>query len=313
MLVQLNRPREGRYAYTARVAPNTLPWDLTNLGRIFGAPNFWRLERGGTLVRDFETEEFKAAVGFARDLFAAGLYHPDTVTFNSPIQMETAFLGNKAVFAPHNMAFYNNLWRRGLQANPPNIPRVLPPFSSDGSSKPVFFLGTRMITTTTLKKAPVERIKELLGILDWLAAPFGSQEDRLLSFGVPDVDYTLDSSGNPVPTDRGPVDASYVPWRYLSQRPYVIYDPDLPDYARTLQNDEQMLAPIGVEDAAFGIYSSTNAAKGIQISLSLNDGLSDIVQGHRPLSDYDKLIKEWLTNGGEQMRSEYLEAMTAAA
>lgn len=313
MMVQLNRPREGRYAYTARVAPNALPWDLTNLARIFGAPNFWKLDERGALIRDFETEQFKAAVGFARDLYAAGLYHPDTVSFNSPIQMETAFLGNKAVFAPHNMAFYNSLWRRGLQSNPQNIPRVLPPFSADGTSKPIFFLGTRMITTTAMKKASPERIKELLAIMDWLAAPFGSQEDRLLSFGVPDIDYTVDPNGNPVPTERGPADASYVPWRYLSQRPYVIYDPDLPDYARTLQSDEQVFAPLGIEDATFGIYSPTFAAKGTQINLSMNDGLSDIVQGHRPLSDYDTIVKEWLANGGEQMRSEYLQAMSAAA
>ena len=66
----------------------------------------------------------------------------------------------------------------------------------------MFFLGTRMITTTAMKKAPDDRVQELLRMLNWLAAPFGSQEDRLLSFGVPDVDYTLDAKGNPVPTDR---------------------------------------------------------------------------------------------------------------
>jgi len=41
----------------------------------------------------------------------------------------------------------------------------------------------------------------------------------------------LGSNGNLVPANRGPVDASYVPRRYLSQRPNVIYDPDLPDSA----------------------------------------------------------------------------------
>jgi putative aldouronate transport system substrate-binding protein len=79
ILQQLNRPREGRYAYAARVASNTVPWDITNLARIFGAPNNWRLNPDSTLVRDFETEEYKAAVGYARDLFAAGLFHPDSI------------------------------------------------------------------------------------------------------------------------------------------------------------------------------------------------------------------------------------------
>ena len=52
--------------------------------------------------------------------------------------------------------------------------------------------------------------------------------------------------------------------------------------------------------------------KGIQISLALNDGVSEIVQRRRPLADYDVLLKDWLANGGEQMRREYLEAMAAA-
>ena len=311
ILELVNRPREGRYAYGARVASNTVPWDLPNISRILGAPNTWGLDASGKLVRDIETEQYRAAVGFARDLFAAGLYHPDTVSFNSPIQLETAFLGNKAVFAPHNMAFYNSLWRRGLQSTPQNIPRVLGPFAADASNKPIFYLGTRMITITALRRAPDDRVQELLRILNWLAAPFGTEEDRLLSFGVPDVDYALDDRGNPVSTDRGPADASYVPWRYLSQRPYVIYDPDLPDYARTLTQSELALGPVGIEDAAFGLYSTTNAAKGIQISLALNDGLSDLVQARRPMSDYDVLVKEWLANGGEQMRQEYVAALAA--
>lgn len=312
ILGQLNRPQEGRYAYAAQVAPNALPWDLTNISRLFGAPNGWGTDASGKLVQTRETEAFKAAVGFARDLFSAGLYHPDTVTFNSPIQMENAFLGTRALFVPHNMAFYNSLWRRGIAATPSLVPRVLPPFAADGTSRPVFYLGTRMITTTTMRRAASDRVEELLRILDWLAAPFGSVEDRLLSFGVPDVDYTLDASGNPVPTDRGPADASYVPWRYLSQRPYVIYDPDLPDYARVLQSDEQTFAPIGIEDATFGLYSATNASKGVQLNLAFYDGLSDLVQGRRPMTDYDGLVRDWRTNGGEQIRKEYSEALAAS-
>src|SRR5262249_29264449 len=130
ILQQLNRPQEGRYAYTAQVAPNTLPWDLNNLSRIFGAPNGWGLDPTGKLVQTRETEQFKAAVGFARDVYAAGLFHPDTATFNSPIQLENTFLATRAIFAPHNTAFFNSLWRRGLAASQRLVPGVQPPFSA---------------------------------------------------------------------------------------------------------------------------------------------------------------------------------------
>ena len=54
-----------------------------------------------------------------------------------------------------------------------------------------------------LKKAPPERIKEILRILNWLASPFGSEEALMLAYGLKDQDYTLDEQGNPRPTHRG--------------------------------------------------------------------------------------------------------------
>src|SRR5437660_5380656 len=62
-----------------------------------------------------------------------------------------------------------------------------------------------------LKKASPDRIKELLRIMNFLAAPFGSQEDLLLSYGIQGQDYSLDPKGNPVPTSEGIARASYVP------------------------------------------------------------------------------------------------------
>jgi putative aldouronate transport system substrate-binding protein len=48
--------------------------------KIFGAPNGWRLESSGKLTKDWATEEFKAGLAFARDLWAAGLYHTNALT-----------------------------------------------------------------------------------------------------------------------------------------------------------------------------------------------------------------------------------------
>ncbi len=46
--------------------------------------------------------------------------------------------------------------------------------------------------------------------------------------------------------------------------------------------------------------------------MPFNDGLAEILQGRRPLDDLDQLVTDWQSNGGEQMRKEYLEAMNAA-
>jgi putative aldouronate transport system substrate-binding protein len=67
-----------------------------------------------------------------------------------------------------------------------------------------------------LKKAQPERIKELLGIADWLTAPFGSAEDFLLTYGLAGLDHTLDADGRPVTTPRTNADVDAVGWKYIS-------------------------------------------------------------------------------------------------
>src|SRR5260370_1958835 len=81
MLVALTRPQEnqdgiaaGQLSYFATTPNNAL-------GGIFRVPNNWKLDASGKLVKDVETEEFKAYVGFARDLWAAGVWHPNTPTY----------------------------------------------------------------------------------------------------------------------------------------------------------------------------------------------------------------------------------------
>ena len=40
--------------------------------------------------------------------------------------------------------------------------------------------------------------------------------------------------------------------------------------------------------------------------------MADIVAGRRPIGDVDQVIKDWATNGGDQMRAEYEQALAQA-
>src|SRR5882672_7448364 len=75
---QLNRPQEDRYATAAYQNTGV---HILFYASLFGAPNNWALDSSGKLVKDFETPEFKAAVAYDADLYAAGLYHPKTLNY----------------------------------------------------------------------------------------------------------------------------------------------------------------------------------------------------------------------------------------
>jgi putative aldouronate transport system substrate-binding protein len=189
---------------------------------------------------------------------------------------------------------------------------MLKPFPASAGGKPQAFLSHGFISMNAFKKASPDRIKELLRIMNFLAAPFGSQEDLLLTYGLKDQDYTLDPKGNPVPTPDGIGRAGYVPWRYIAQHPYVNYQADLPGFAKAAYDAQQMLMPISVSDPTDGYFSATAWGKGQTADVHFQDGLIDLILGRRQMSEYDDLVKAWQTEAGETVRKELMESMAAA-
>jgi putative aldouronate transport system substrate-binding protein len=61
---------------------------------------------------------------------------------------------------------------------------------------------------------------------------------------------------------------------------------------------------MGVEDPSIGTFSPTFASKGTTLLDRVGGGVQDIVAGRRALSDYDSLVQEWRTSGGDQVKEE---------
>ena len=151
----------------------------------------------------WETQEYKDGLAFVNDLWNAGVFHPNTLTYTSIDASRGDYSAGKFVIWLDQFGNgWQLFWRKGLQSNGYNF-NIIPPFSAHAGQKPQFFLTGGYLGATALRKASPDRIKELLGILNYLAAPFGSAEDLLLTSGMNGVDYTLDPKGNPVLTRQG--------------------------------------------------------------------------------------------------------------
>jgi hypothetical protein len=72
-----------------------------------------------------------------------------------------------------------------------------------------------------------------------------------------------------------------------------------------------LLIPVAVSNPTFGQVSATNFSKGFNLTQTMNDALTDIAVGRRPFTDYDQLVKDWQTNGGEVIRKEYMDSIAA--
>ena len=94
--------------------------------------------------------------------------------------------------------------------------------------------------------------------------------------------------------------------------PPVLFDPNLRDFAPTMNAAANLLGAVGVADPTVGLYSATNQKQGFLIQTKLADGFIDIITGRRPMSDYDQLVQDWRAGGGEAIRSEFEKAYAAA-
>ncbi|MBV9578493.1 MAG: hypothetical protein JO057_07890 [Chloroflexi bacterium] len=311
IVTELNDPNHGDWGMGGAVTG--LHMGILGYAMMFGAPNTWGLDASGKVVRDRETDQFKAAVGYLRDLWTAGLMWPDGPTTTD---QRSNWVGKK--FATCVEGFgnsWNDFWLRGLQQTPPTNTDLIMPFSADANTTVQSYITGGYISANVMKQASSDRVKELLRIVDYLAKPFGTQEDLLLTYGLSPADYTIGADGNPALTSDGKSRSQYVPWQYISDRPYATYYAGIPNYAKHVNQVEVALVDpkIAVADVTLGYYSPTQASSaGKQADQAFLDGLDGILVARDPLSNFDQLVKDWQNSAGNMIKQEFNDAIAAA-
>ncbi|HEU0168817.1 MAG TPA: extracellular solute-binding protein [Chloroflexota bacterium] len=306
------------YSASTTAAQNPLGFFL----QVFGAPNDWKND-GGKLTKDLETPQFKEAVAYVRSLWDAGVVHPDSPSINLT-QVGQLWYSGKVVLWQNSYFAFPVAADGALNQDPQFSPRFLQPFAADSSAKPIHLLGSTSDSLIAVKKGSADRVKELLGVLNFTHAPFGSQEALLISYGVKDQDFTFDAGGAPVLTKQGQTNVTTFPiWRF-GAAPAVIYDTNAIDHqgltaaqqrmqvAQVLSKAESEAISIGVKSPVTGLYSKTASTKNAQLMRSLTDGLNNIIYGRNDVSSFDQLVKDWQNNGGNDIRNEYQQALQSA-
>jgi putative aldouronate transport system substrate-binding protein len=320
VLKTLTNLQQNKYGIGFEVG-NRYAFGLTNVGgqiwpAIYGAPNNWSVSSDGKWAKDWESDRFKAGVQLARDVWADGSFDPNT-TYTTPTA-DQAFETNGFAFRFDNTLAIANFdagvtpnHRFMPTQNPPWKIRLAPPIPAQSGGKPQYNLGPGNFGLIVLKKADPARIKLLLKVINYIVAPFGSQEYLYANYGVQGQDFTYDDAGNPIRTKQGV--ANQFSWQGVMGVPApVLFDPDNRDFAPTMNASLKLLADAGVQDPTVGLYSATNQKQGFLIQTKVADGFIDIVVGRRPMSDYDQLLAEWRSGGGDTIRGEYETAYAAS-
>jgi putative aldouronate transport system substrate-binding protein len=283
---------------------NPLGWFMA----VFRVPNDWRND-GGKLTKDIETDEFKAALAYVRSLWDAGVMNPDSPSMNLT-QAAAAWYSGKNILWQNSYSSFQLAWDRAkVQSQDPDFrPRIVTPFAFDGGTA-VHLLGSTSDSLTVFRKASGDRIRELLGIVNFMVSPFGTREYLLLNYGVQDRDFTFDASGNPTLTQTGTSEVTTFPIWKMSAPPPVLFDPTDAAFAKVASDATARALAIGVASPAVGLFSKTASEKAALLNQPLTDGLYNIMFGRDGVDALDGLVKQWRANGGDAIRAELEQAL----
>ncbi len=104
---------------------------------LFGAPNSWAVDSSGKFTSSFETDQYKAALAYTTDLFKAGVFHPDTPTYNVVSARQNAFEARKVLFRFDGLdaAYWDVRGTPAQGLTPPAQVNLLTPFGATGANQ----------------------------------------------------------------------------------------------------------------------------------------------------------------------------------
>lgn len=292
---EVTDPRANRWALAQA------PTDF--IAQMLGLPFRWALENG-KLVSAYEKEEYKQVLSDAAGLYKDGVVHPDSFTNNAPVK--NWFNAGNALMITDRYTAWPQYYQTNIAGPSFDIGGMRPPkYNGGGCAGTWAAQATNNITV--LKKAPEARIRQLLKIADWLAAPFGTEEYLFRKFGLPGTDYTMDKGG-PQQTQTG-VTETALGIRYIVDAPDVIFVPGNPEATKKCYDYQASIIPSLVIDPTLSLFSDTWSRKQGQLGTLINDAQHDILSGRKPVSAWDDVVKQWRSMGGDKVRAEFEDAL----
>lgn len=292
-------PRAGIYALCGGVDDTAMPDQFLMM---FGVPNHWTQKSDGTFVSHYEHEQFIPAVAALAELRKSGYFHPDTATM-SKVQRDALFRSGKlAVVADGSRAMGIVADDHGLEFG------MIPPFAQD-SGKPVYWQGGGAYAITMLKKtSDKNKVDWFLRALDYIAAPFGSRESFVMSYGAEGADYTM-NEGVPVLTTRGQREQD-LGLAYIVGGPQVLCDPQgAPGVDKQYYDWQKAAVPLLLPNPAAHLYSQTFNTKGDALEQQMHDAVTSVFLGRSPASSLKDAVSQWKSNGGDRIAREYAESL----
>jgi putative aldouronate transport system substrate-binding protein len=292
-------------------------WAFGNLEvgvqQLFRVPDQdWRREPDGSLVYMIETDEMRQATEFMRQLYDEGLVHPDNAA-SAEADMKPIFRAGEVVIRTDGWGDWTEALGSGvLEENPNYNQQPLDWFAHDGGEPMVHGTDPAWAYSFLHRDLSREQIEEILDVMNWVAAPFGTEEYELHQYGVEGVHFNRNADGQPEFTEQGNAEAGApVPTVYFlcgrTAEP-IQAQGDWPGYVQS-RTDWNARHIQYIKPRIFQGIKRIEPANLQQANQSLNDKLEDLRRGRTPMSEWDNIVAAWRREGGDEGREFYQQAL----
>jgi putative aldouronate transport system substrate-binding protein len=273
----------------------------------FGVPNKWTRNSDGTFTSAYEHAGFVAAIAEMAGMYKAGYFHPDTPTMmKNKVQRDALFRSGKLAMAMDGTRAF------GIVADEKDlVVGMMVPFEKDGGKAPYWQGGGAYAMTMLKKTSDKKKVDRFLRVLNYVAAPFGSKESFVMSYGADGSDYTMKKNVATL-TVRGQREQD-LGLAYIVGGPQVLCDPQgAPGIDQANYEWQKQVVPTILANPAAHLYSQTQNTKGTSLEQQMQDAITSVFLGRDPASSLTSAVQKWKQNGGDQMAKEYAEAAAKA-
>ncbi|MEL3947295.1 ABC transporter substrate-binding protein [Streptomyces sp. LNU-CPARS28] len=291
----LSDPKRARYAVGD---PRTTLFFVLEM--LHGA-NYWR-QRGGRFTWFLEESDIlHQALDAVRQLVRARTLHPDG--FTSVGKFKDWFGNGQIAINFDGLSSWNqSLIQYGATDEKFDIDAMLAPGFDGGKGS--HWAGPTNFAMLCLKKAPKERVEQLLRAFDLMASPFGTDHYLLRKYGVEGHDFAF-KGPDPVLNPTGALNTG-LPTPFVTDAPQAIYYPADAEPVRRQHAFQQRAVDMLVPDDSYGLYSETNVTYGQTAREEIIEGpLKGYMRGNAGWGDVQDAVRHWRRTIGDKTRREF--------
>jgi putative aldouronate transport system substrate-binding protein len=288
------------------------PGTASMFQRLFKTGPEWQQNDGGDLVHITQTENYRAMLEWLARAWAEGIFDPVSM---SPTPTDIVS-GAALRYDPIGGA----IGATGLSQWEADLPGATYDFFDmpgfDGSAQ----LVVRNIpygksTCVSAKAAEDEdRLTEILNVLDYFSAPFGSEEALFVASGQPGRHYEFDEFGMPV-TNMDTITELGVQYVGVTSGDNSYrFHPNAAPWADSFVAVMESMAQNSIARPLEGLEaaSQTFVTKGAQLKQLWTDFETGVITGRESIDDLESFASNYMAQGGTQVKDEYTQALKDA-